>query len=374
VSRGDAVAVAPRPFVWRDAAARCSTSSGDLGCLGGRRRRLELGRRPRRWRKWIRAERTRAVLAELSDRALHRLEGTNGHHQMEIGAARRHLFDIGVNLRPLRTVLIIRQRHPRKHVHDADARCGDLLLRDRGPRRQQLGRNRVAPDVARTAHPYFRQTMRISAFDQELQGWQRAERAVTVVDIPVSLHAYGGVGSRRYTLGVTKSAGDQPNGPGTVGSRPAAAGDAEAALTASRVLVAIAARSLAAAGEDITLPQYRALVVLAAHGPQQAVELAAALGITSSSATRLCDRLVKKDLVFRRRDVEGRDRRSILIGLTDAGRHFLDAVTVARRAEMQAIIERIPASERAEVVKAFQRFADAADEPADAMWSAHPAL
>jgi len=64
-------------------------------------------------------------------------------------------------------------------------------------------------------------------------------------------------------------------------------------LAASRALVAVAARSLAAAGDEVTLPQYRALVVLAASGPQGTADLAAALAVNPSTATRMCDRLVR---------------------------------------------------------------------------------
>jgi DNA-binding MarR family transcriptional regulator len=76
---------------------------------------------------------------------------------------------------------------------------------------------------------------------------------------------------------------------------------ADAVLTASRVLVAVAARSLAAQEGEISLQQYRALVVLASHGQQRPVDLAHSLGVDPSTATRLCDRLVRKRLISRRR-------------------------------------------------------------------------
>ena len=80
---------------------------------------------------------------------------------------------------------------------------------------------------------------------------------------------------------------------------PAAADElVDTVLAASRALVAVAARSLAAPGMG-TLPQYRALVVLAARGPQGTAELAAALAVNPSTATRMCDRLVRKGLVRR---------------------------------------------------------------------------
>ena len=65
-------------------------------------------------------------------------------------------------------------------------------------------------------------------------------------------------------------------------------------LSASRVLVAIAARSLADAGDEVTLTQYRSLVVLASRGPQTMATLAEAVAVTAPTASRLCDRLVKK--------------------------------------------------------------------------------
>ncbi|HYV60725.1 MAG TPA: MarR family transcriptional regulator, partial [Acidimicrobiia bacterium] len=63
----------------------------------------------------------------------------------------------------------------------------------------------------------------------------------------------------------------------------------DAVLDASRALVAVAARSLAGVADDVTLPQYRALVVLATEGAQSLGELAAALGVHTSTATRMCD-------------------------------------------------------------------------------------
>lgn len=97
------------------------------------------------------------------------------------------------------------------------------------------------------------------------------------------------------------------------------AGDLAAAiLTASRVLVAIAARSLAEISTEITLPQYRALIVLASRGPQQAGDLAHALGVAPSTITRLCDRLIDKGLISRRRAEVSIDRRRVEIELTRA--------------------------------------------------------
>ena len=70
-------------------------------------------------------------------------------------------------------------------------------------------------------------------------------------------------------------------------------------LRASRVLAWITAEALADAGDGVTPSQYRALTVLSTGGPQRLAALATALGVTPSTATRMCDRLVAKGLVAR---------------------------------------------------------------------------
>jgi DNA-binding MarR family transcriptional regulator len=131
-------------------------------------------------------------------------------------------------------------------------------------------------------------------------------------------------------------------------------------LAASRALVAVAARSLAAVGDEVTLPQYRALVVLAARGPQGTAELAAALAVNPSTATRMCDRLVRKGLVRRHR--QPGDRRSVRIALTAQGRDLVTEVTKRRRAELARLLGALPAGDHEPVIAAFRAFAAAAGE------------
>jgi DNA-binding MarR family transcriptional regulator len=131
-------------------------------------------------------------------------------------------------------------------------------------------------------------------------------------------------------------------------------------LAASRALVAVAARSLAAAGDEVTLPQYRALVVLAARGPQGMAELAAALAVNPSTATRMCDRLVRKGLVRRHR--QAGDRRSVRIALTAVGRDLVAEVTRRRRAELARLLGALPPGQHEPVIAAFRAFAAAAGE------------
>ena len=141
----------------------------------------------------------------------------------------------------------------------------------------------------------------------------------------------------------------------------------DAVLGASRALVAVAARSLAMVAEDVTLAQYRVLVVLASRGPQRLADLADALMVDRSTATRMCDRLVRKRLVGRRRTSE--DRRGVRISLSSAGGELVAEVTRRRRAEITAIVRRMPSSHRALVVEALQAFSTAAGEVPEQDWS-----
>ncbi len=140
----------------------------------------------------------------------------------------------------------------------------------------------------------------------------------------------------------------------------------EAVLGASRVLVAIAARSLAEIAEEVTLPQYRALIVLAATGPQRVASLAEALGVTPPTATRMCDRLVRKGLVRRRTARE--DRREVRLSLTVDGQQLVSEVTARRRSEIADLLGKIAPADQLAMVELFGRLARAAGEIPDRDW------
>ncbi len=141
----------------------------------------------------------------------------------------------------------------------------------------------------------------------------------------------------------------------------------DAVLSASRVLVAIAARSLADAGEEVTLTQYRSLVVLASRGPQSMAALAEAVSVTPATASRLCERLVKKGLVRRRSDRH--DRRQVRLALTETGRNFVDTVTSRRRQEITELLTVIPPKAQQSVVSALTQLAQSAGEVPEQNWS-----
>lgn len=141
----------------------------------------------------------------------------------------------------------------------------------------------------------------------------------------------------------------------------------DAVLGASRALVAVAARSLGDVAEEVTLVQYRVLVELAARGPQRVADLASVLGVGPSTATRMCDRLVRKGLVSRRRS--STDRRLVRVSLAPEGRELVAEVTSRRRDELEMILSRLAVEDRPTVLAALRAFAAAAGSVPEQEWS-----
>lgn len=133
----------------------------------------------------------------------------------------------------------------------------------------------------------------------------------------------------------------------------------DAVLVSSRVLLAVASRSVAAVDESVTLPQFRALVVLDL-ADRKVGDLAHELRIQPSTASRLCDRLVRKGLV--RRSVDPADRREVTVSLSTTGRAVVREVTARRRREIASIMKKVPAAQRLMIVEALTAFRDAAGE------------
>jgi DNA-binding MarR family transcriptional regulator len=141
----------------------------------------------------------------------------------------------------------------------------------------------------------------------------------------------------------------------------------DAIVGASRALLAIAVRSLGAAGDGLTMVQYRALVVLDYRGVQRVADLADALGVNSSTVTRLVERLIRKGLAWRLE--EPVDRRTTEVEITPAGEQVVRAVMHRRRAEISAIVAKMPTRGRAAVVHALDTFTVAAGEAPEASWT-----
>ncbi|HAM01484.1 MAG TPA: MarR family transcriptional regulator [Acidimicrobiaceae bacterium] len=132
-------------------------------------------------------------------------------------------------------------------------------------------------------------------------------------------------------------------------------------------MVGVAVRSLGDSEHEVTLPQYRTLVVLAYSGAHRLADLAATLAVSPSTATRMCDRLVRKGLITRNRDTV--DRREVNLEVTEDGRRLVHGVMDRRRREVRAILRSIPQDARVQLATSLEVLARAAGEIPDLHWS-----
>jgi DNA-binding MarR family transcriptional regulator len=137
--------------------------------------------------------------------------------------------------------------------------------------------------------------------------------------------------------------------------------DLAEAVRGTRALVGVIAESLIPALDQVTMPQFRALVLLRALGPTPAGALAARLGVTASTGTRLVARLVRGGWVHR--SSEPSDRRLITLDLTATGTRLVDETRRRREEALAAILSRMSAADRAAAIAGLRRLGDAAGEP-----------
>jgi len=140
----------------------------------------------------------------------------------------------------------------------------------------------------------------------------------------------------------------------------------DAVLLMSRTLVGVAARSLAATEDTITLVQYRALVLLGARGEQNMQSLADALGIQPSTATRLCDRLIRKGYIDRAPSKTS--RREVTLALSEEGRALVRAETARRRRAIRRIVERLDVDQQWAIADALGALSDPVGIGPDQAW------
>jgi DNA-binding MarR family transcriptional regulator len=141
-----------------------------------------------------------------------------------------------------------------------------------------------------------------------------------------------------------------------------------AVLAASRSLVSISARSIALVEDVVDLVQFRILVVIASTGACTLKQVAVALNLHVSTASRTCERLAAGGLVHR--GPRASDRRHLHLTLTHDGEELVGRVMRFRRAAVAEVLDRMPAADQRRVEKAMRAFAAAAGEPSDqALWA-----
>ncbi|TYB98949.1 MarR family transcriptional regulator [Micromonospora sp. WP24] len=140
----------------------------------------------------------------------------------------------------------------------------------------------------------------------------------------------------------------------------------ESLAALSRALVGITTRSLASLDVDLTLSQYRAIVVLASQGPLRTVDLAAALHVHPSTATRTCDRLVRRGLVARHHGEA--DRRVSWLGLTASGKELVGEVMRRRTEQIRELVRSPETTAAANLAELVEALVVAAGEPTERQW------
>ena len=123
-------------------------------------------------------------------------------------------------------------------------------------------------------------------------------------------------------------------------------------------LVAVVERARLAQQPAIPPAQLRVLTIVAANRHTNMSRLAEALDVVPSSASRLCDRLEATGLL--RRVADPRDRREVRLLLTPTSRRLLSDLRERRRAALSEVLERMPATDRQDLLRALQSFEAAA--------------
>jgi len=126
----------------------------------------------------------------------------------------------------------------------------------------------------------------------------------------------------------------------------------------SRVLVDVVRSAASSAPDGLTPAQMRCLEVLAeAAGPVRVNDLAGALGVVASSASRLVDRLVALGLVSRRQATTS--RREVAVQLTAAGGRAMARSTAAVSQALERATDGMAVEDREALVRGLRALAGA---------------
>ncbi|MGH3794120.1 MAG: MarR family winged helix-turn-helix transcriptional regulator [Pseudonocardiaceae bacterium] len=135
------------------------------------------------------------------------------------------------------------------------------------------------------------------------------------------------------------------------------AAERDALLSAARAMMALTLRTPGALDCRVSPVQLRTLTVLDGMDTANLSELADELGISSSSTSRLCDRLVGAGLIDRRPSPQ--TRRKITLRLTRAGSQILSEFDQRRLDALTTALHRLPTARQSEVLAALRDFAAA---------------
>jgi MarR family transcriptional regulator, organic hydroperoxide resistance regulator len=122
---------------------------------------------------------------------------------------------------------------------------------------------------------------------------------------------------------------------------------------------------------DVTMAQVKALYTIVAAGELRMSALATSLGVTSSTATGLVDRLVELRLATRHDDAH--DRRQVVISATDQARVVLERFRELNAVGMRHLLGFVDPADLPVIERAIRLMSDAVERAAAASVPATPA-
>ena len=111
----------------------------------------------------------------------------------------------------------------------------------------------------------------------------------------------------------------------------------------------------------VSMSQCVTLELLHQDGAKSVRELAAGLGLDTSTVTRVVDVLVRDGLIRRKRD-QNRDRRRVFVSLTERGRRLAKKLEANADHYCERILQRLPTDRREDVLHALRVLVEAIDE------------
>jgi DNA-binding MarR family transcriptional regulator len=130
----------------------------------------------------------------------------------------------------------------------------------------------------------------------------------------------------------------------------------------TRALAGLTLQSMRVLDGEVSAAQFRLLLTLASLGRVPCSRLAAELGVSGSSVTRLAERMEAAGLVAR--DTDPRSRSIVTLETTRAGTGLVARVAERRRLLLAAVLDQMDPAEREAAVRLARRFADLAGDAA----------
>jgi MarR family transcriptional regulator, organic hydroperoxide resistance regulator len=115
-----------------------------------------------------------------------------------------------------------------------------------------------------------------------------------------------------------------------------------------------------ARGRGLSMPQWGALFLIHRRGGSGVTDLGDDLGVTSSAASQMLERLVQQELVLRSEDPS--DRRVKQIVLTDKGLQVIEESMHARQRWVSDLAENLSDEEKGVIITALKLLIDKANQ------------